>query len=504
MDVPTAAAERLPLLDPRSGSPKKRTIPFYQLQRPTYIAALTCVAIFIWMLSSTLAALPAMRLTEDVYCRRYYNRDEEIDERLCKVEKVQSQVAYIFGWSETLNGVFGLTVALPFGAMADYTRKPVYILGTVGHSLALLWTIFVIHQWRIVPIEWILAGPIFQSLGGGLLVATSLLQAMLLDVVTPENRAKWFFFFSLSSQTAGFLGMPISAKLSEVWSPWAPLAIVAGLGPVNILLMVFMPETTIFAGADHGEEPTVEVGKSSWWSMAMSHCKQTFRDVKKSLAMLRNGSAAMLLLCVLTIIPVNVSLGGILLQYVSQRFKWSLADAGYIMALRGGFVILSMGFILPSISTFLTTPRRRARMSVHKKDLFLARSSATALLVGMLFLSGPAIGYVIVGLVITALGSGLAPLCRSLILDYVNPTQTSSLFTSIGMIETLGAMPTAPLLAGAFSAGLQLRGFFYSLPYEVSAIFAMISVIALFLLKPAQRNSESTEPTSHEGETEDE
>ncbi|KAI0005261.1 MFS general substrate transporter [Xylariaceae sp. FL0662B] len=500
MEVPAAEPERSPLLSHPNGRPKKRPVPFYQLQRPAYISALTCVGVFLWMLTSTLAALPAMRLTEDIFCRRYYGRDEEIDERLCKVDKVQSQVAYIFGFCETLNGVCGLAVALPFGLLADRARKSVYILGTVGHSLGLLWTILVIHEWRAIPVEWILAGPVFQSLGGGLLVATSLLQAMLSDVVTPENRARWFFFFSLSQQTAGFIGAPLSSKLIEAFSPWVPLAIVAVLGPLNILLMILMPETVILTDPGDGDEEEID-GESEphWWSAAITRCKQGFKDAWGSLAMLTNRAVIMLLLCILTLIPVNVSLGSILLQYVSQRFGWSLADTGYLLALRGGFVILVMGFVLPGISTLLTSGWGSASLSMHRKDLFLARCCAVALLVGCIFLAGPGIGYVAVGLVITALGSGLGPLCRSLVLDYVETTQTSSLFTSIGMIETAGSIPAGPLLAAAFSAGMHLRGFFYSLPYETSATFALVSVIALMILKPARRRPRTTECTPDEG-----
>jgi PCFT/HCP family folate transporter-like MFS transporter 1/3 len=190
-----SAHEASPLLPTRDSEPQARAPhpapPWYQLRQPRHIALLTCLGIFLWVLSGTLAIVPATRLAEDIFCRLYYHREDDgddIGEELCKVEEVQSRMAYLFGFVAMLDGVVGLLVAFPFGVLADRARKPVYILGTMGQSLNVATTLLVFYLWRLLPIELILVAPVFQLLGGGLMVATSVLYAMLADVLGPENR----------------------------------------------------------------------------------------------------------------------------------------------------------------------------------------------------------------------------------------------------------------------------------------------------------------------------
>ena len=68
-----------------------------------------------------LIMMPIFRLVEDTVCHRYYKKDpsEKIDERLCKVDGVQSELAYLGGWAALLHSFIGLMAALPYGVMAD-------------------------------------------------------------------------------------------------------------------------------------------------------------------------------------------------------------------------------------------------------------------------------------------------------------------------------------------------------------------------------------------------
>lgn len=61
-------------------------------------------------------------------------------------------------------------------------------LSTIGSSLSLAFILAVIHFPRAVPVEFILAGPLFTVLGGGSTVLVANLYSILSDVVAPAER----------------------------------------------------------------------------------------------------------------------------------------------------------------------------------------------------------------------------------------------------------------------------------------------------------------------------
>ncbi|KAI1086727.1 hypothetical protein F5B19DRAFT_119566 [Rostrohypoxylon terebratum] len=71
------------------------------------------------------------RPAEDIFCRRYCGYDADIDEAVCGVEGVRSQIACILDYSVALNRLFGrLVLAYPFGILADRVQKHVCLLVT--------------------------------------------------------------------------------------------------------------------------------------------------------------------------------------------------------------------------------------------------------------------------------------------------------------------------------------------------------------------------------------
>lgn len=92
-----------------------------QAQKPKTIVLLLALLMFTIVTSGMLIMMPIFRLVEDTVCHRYYKKDpsEKIDERLCKVDGVQSELAYLGGWAALLHSVVGLMAALPYGVLAD-------------------------------------------------------------------------------------------------------------------------------------------------------------------------------------------------------------------------------------------------------------------------------------------------------------------------------------------------------------------------------------------------
>ncbi|KAG7414554.1 MFS efflux pump atnC [Fusarium oxysporum f. sp. rapae] len=98
-----------------------------------------------------------------------------------------------------------------------------------------------------------------------------------------------------------------------------------------------------------------------------------------------------------------------LFQYVSKRYGWTLAQAGFLISLRAGVNIALFTVILPFIATYALVS-----WSATSRDLWIGKASIILLILGnlIIFLSETSVG-MIIGLVISTLGSGFAPTMRT-------------------------------------------------------------------------------------------
>ncbi len=93
----------------------------FQAQRRTTVVVLLAVVMFGVTTSGMLILLPMFRLVEDAICHLHYGKplSEPIGERLCKIDEVQKQLAYLGGLSAMINSVVGIIATLPYGVLAD-------------------------------------------------------------------------------------------------------------------------------------------------------------------------------------------------------------------------------------------------------------------------------------------------------------------------------------------------------------------------------------------------
>lgn len=91
------------------------------------VVNILCVAVFIAASAAGLTSIPMTKLVEDAFCRQYYgdqgqhresaaNLDED---RRCKKDLIQSQMAFFFGIAGACDAVVGFCAALPWGVAAD-------------------------------------------------------------------------------------------------------------------------------------------------------------------------------------------------------------------------------------------------------------------------------------------------------------------------------------------------------------------------------------------------
>ena len=92
---PTAAA--LPTFKLPHGRWSRRL----QVTSPPRILLILTLIMFILVVSGMMIMMPVFRIIEDAVCRAHYATPpgETVDERLCKVDEVQSRLEYLGGWA---------------------------------------------------------------------------------------------------------------------------------------------------------------------------------------------------------------------------------------------------------------------------------------------------------------------------------------------------------------------------------------------------------------------
>lgn len=126
IDIDSAENETSPEPGQQNGFQQKRNgrrgfFSRFQAQKRTPVVVLLAVLMFTITTSGMLMLIPIFRLIEDAICHIHYGKSrwEPIEERLCKVDGVQKELAYLGGIAAMISSTVGLVATLPYGVVAD-------------------------------------------------------------------------------------------------------------------------------------------------------------------------------------------------------------------------------------------------------------------------------------------------------------------------------------------------------------------------------------------------
>ncbi|KAH7195692.1 hypothetical protein DER44DRAFT_814375 [Fusarium oxysporum] len=392
-------------------------------------------------LSMSLYQLPSNRLIERRLCVDYYRQNDpsqiqpggSVDEKLCKIREIEKDL--------------------------------------VGSFDALLST------------KAIMAGPVLSVLGGDC-VFNSLTYSLVSNLTDDHvQRAIYFGYMSSVSYVVALLG-PALASSTMTLSLWLPFWLAIALLSLAVPTIQMLPtQENTDKGTDGDDESQHEPLLSSPRIKAQSHHEPLLQSVIGRLQTIKTIIVShpknfSLLLFSFMLTSLASSDTKLLVQYISARYKWTFASAGYLLS---GKAIVNFTLLTIVIPKLLRSARQaRQEDAAEVADKSNIRNAMYCLVASVFGALGIAIAseiwMLIPSMFVYALGSALPIFTLSLLKSpVISPPHNSDssdpephIFSIVMLVKTVGSLLGAPLMAALWVRGLGIGGMALGMPFFVS------------------------------------
>lgn len=472
------------------------------------IAALLTLLLLV-NLAASLYQLPLNLVIERRLCLEHYRQhdpsqignDGSIEETLCKIDEVQIGLGWVQGTMDTIWVVGDFVMTIPLGFVAErYGRRAVLWLNLVPRVFMLTWAVLVGYFDHILPTKAIIAGPMLSSLGGDCVfnsITYSLAAGITDDYVL---RASYFGYMSSISYVVNLLG-PALASLSMTIKLWLPFWIGIGLLLAAVPVIRMLPDYTA-SSRDRDEQaqpllssPLLKAQDANDASSSWHAVIERFRTLKQVL-MSHSRDFSLMLVCFL-LTSLASSDTKLLVQYISKRYHWTFASAGYLISSKAIVNFTLLTFVIPRTLRAVTkslpggsTPSSSDRVNVRFANACFGVSVIGALAIAL----AATIWMLIPGLFVYALGSALpiftlsllkSPAISSISGDSIErgeeaspvPGVETQIFSIVMLVKTLGSLLGAPLMAVLWVRGIGLGGAALGMPYFVSCACYIVATV---------------------------
>lgn len=280
-------------------------------------------------------------------------------------------------------------------------------------------------------------------------------------MLTSLIRASWFQWVVAAVLSGELAGPFLAARLIQT-SIWTPLFVSLALIVVGGILLTFLsPET----------RPTQPV------SVEGQDQNDVSVTAKATIISIFSRPAIYYLPGAVLSLPIAATQSNILLRFMPIQFNWEIAKSVLLMSLRSMVTLLTLLATLPGAAYLCN---RRTDWSHHYRDSVFARVSAFCFLAGSVFLALVMDeGFVIGGVVVSALGSGIPTLCRSMLVSALAEKNSGMLFGILAIGEVTGFLCCAIAMGVLFDVGLTTWiGYPFVLGAALASIIFMVSWMA--------------------------
>ncbi|KAF1933838.1 uncharacterized protein M421DRAFT_414893 [Didymella exigua CBS 183.55] len=464
-------------------------------------------------LSAVLYTLPLNRVVELRLCREHYELvdpstigvDGSIPEKLCKIDEVQRRLAWLQGIMETTLVVCDFLVTIPLGFVAEkYGVRVVLWCNIIPRMSMSVWAIVVGNFTQALPTKAIIVGPFLNVFGGECALQSTIFALTSALAAEYVQRATYFSYISSTSYVVSFIG-PTLASTAMSWNIWLPFCVNVGLLACAIPTIMLLPkmhkptlvssEAAIFERSlnDNIEEAGPLLGDSesslsryaNAFEKPRGFVQETLQAVRKLVSLIRGRRNFQTLLYSFFLTALASSDTKLLVQYISKRYDWTFAQAGFMLSAKAIVNFTLLAIIVPRIIR-----KSMSATSIHGTEIRLNFLGAEAsILVSVIGVLCVALAFefwmLLVALVIYALGSALPVFTMSLVKSQLIALDDSDTqdFSIVMLTKTLGSLVGAPLMASLWIKAIKLGGVGLGLPYLVSATVYIAAALVVARLQ---------------------
>ncbi|KAK6078445.1 major facilitator superfamily transporter [Seiridium cupressi] len=477
----------------------------------TAISALLTLVLLV-NLATSLYQLPLNRVIERRLCREYYDENDpssigpggSVPEDMCKVDDVQKGIAWIQGAMDTAWIVGDFIMTIPLGFVAEkYGQRTVLWINLIPRVFMLSWAVVVGYFEQNLPTKAIIAGPFLSGLGGDC-VFNSMTYALAAGIT--DNyvlRATYFGWMSSISYVVALLGLTLASATMSIllWLPFLIGIMLLLLAAPTILLLPDHPEAgnadSSHAEASEQSRPLISSPLLKAQGTERSVLHSIFERIGTLKSLLASHTRNLMLLFVSFFLASLASSDSKLLaQYISKRYHWTFASAGYLLSGKAvvNFVLLTV--VIPALlrsrhssPSMQNSPKHTDRANIRYALTCLVISVIGAIAIGL----AVELWLLIPSLFIYAIGSALPVFTLSLLKspaispernDELKSTDTEThMFALVMMIKTLGSLVGAPLMATLWMRGISLGGAALGVPYFTSAACYALAIFAISMIR---------------------
>lgn len=387
---------------------------------------------------------------------------------------------------------FVMTIPLSFVAEKQ-GRRLVLGLNLVSRAFLLLWAIAVGHFDKLLPTKAIVAGPILSVLGGDC-VFNSLTYALASNLANNHvERAINFGYLSSVSYVVALLGPAMAATAMSVslWLPfWLGIFLLCLAVPAIHLLPAGEIHSADRASPDEEQrEPLLSSPRLKAQEARQFHLLRSTAERLRTLRTIITSHPRNFTLLLLSFMLTSLASSDtkLLMQYISGRYHWTFASAGYLLSGKAVVNFTLLTIVIPSI---LRSRNATRDSSQTRADVTNKHYANICLLVSVWGAVGIAVSakiwMLIISLFVYALGSALPIFTLSLLkspaisppssdaTDASNPE--SHIFSIVMLVKTVGSLLGAPLMAALWVRGIETGGAALGMPYFVSSVCYVVAL----------------------------
>lgn len=385
-------------------------------------------------------------------------------------------------------------MTIPLGFVAEkYGRRALLWLNLVPRVFMLAWAVIVGYFDQLLPTKAIAAGPALSFFGGDC-VFNSITYSLAAGI-TDEYvlRASYFGYMSSITYVVNLLG-PALASASMTLLLWLPFWIGITLLVIAVPIISMLPDHN--TTKDQRDEQSQPLLSSPLLKAQDSH-PTILQSVIRRFQALRLALAShprnfSLLLACFLLASLASSDTKLLVQYISKRYRWTFASAGYLLSGKAvvNFVLLTVVVprVLRSVVVAGGSNGAAGASSDHINFRFAKLCFGVSILGAAAIAVSTTIWLLVPALLVYALGSALPIFTLSLLKSpaICSPGEDDSehgdressspasdaethIFSIVMLVKTLGSLLGAPLMAFLWVRGIGLGGAALGMPYFVSA-----------------------------------